>query len=423
MLLFKKAIRIPWYIREDEDSIIATMNTKDHTSSTGSNNAFYEKIPCFDQFLELTKDEHFHKAPDDWFIVITDVKGSTKAILEGKYKDVNTIGAASILAVQNAIDIDFPYVFGGDGASLLIPPSHINIVKKTLGALKTLSKENFGLELRVGVVDVATVVQVDQDVEVEVAKFRMAPKQCVAIIRGGGLAVAETLIKDPNSQYEVAAQDPMLVSLAGLSCRWLPIPNRQGTTLSLLVISKPRDKERQKEIYKNVLTALREVLYCVDPNGLEKQYHPVNTERMKLRDAKENLRAEQRLNPTASATIGGWRLTQHRLFRFVVSSLFQKSRAFHKHMTEYSDYRKFDDALRMVIDCSKEQVERLRMYLEEHRQKGDLYYGMHLSESSLMTCLAPSMGGSIHFIDGDDGGYAMAAKQMKEQIKMDMVEE
>ena len=82
-------------------------------------------------------------------------------------------------------------------------------------------------------------------------------------------------------------------------------------------------------------------------------------------------------------------------------------------MIRYSDYRKFDDALRMVLDCSPDQVEVLRQSLED--QKKFLYYGMHTSETSLMTCLASG----IHFIDGSDGGYALAAKQLKAQMKAD----
>ena len=36
-----------------------------------------------------------------------------------------------------------------------------------------------------------------------------------------------------------------------------------------------------------------------------------------------------------------------------------------------------------------------------------------------MTCVVPSYkdGTHIHFIDGGDGGYAMAAKQLKAQLK------
>ncbi len=61
--------------------------------------------------------------PDDWVIVIGDIEGSTEQV-EGRYKSVNLVGAAVIAAVLNALpDLDIPFVFGGDGAALVVPPT------------------------------------------------------------------------------------------------------------------------------------------------------------------------------------------------------------------------------------------------------------------------------------------------------------
>ena len=47
------------------------------------------------------------------------MRDSTRAIAEGRYKDVNMIGAACINAVLNiSRKKSVPYVFGGDGATL-----------------------------------------------------------------------------------------------------------------------------------------------------------------------------------------------------------------------------------------------------------------------------------------------------------------
>lgn len=45
-------------------------------------------------------------------------------------------------------------------------------------------------------------------------------------------------------------------------------------------------------------------------------------------------------------------------------------------------------------------------------------YGLHQSDSALMTCSLFSLEESehIHFIDGSDGGYALAARQLKQQL-------
>lgn len=47
-----------------------------------------------------------------------------------------------------------------------------------------------------------------------------------------------------------------------------------------------------------------------------------------------------------------------------------------------------------------------------------MHYGLHLQDVALMTCCVPSVLTSehVHFLDGGDGGYAAAAKQLTERI-------
>jgi len=44
---------------------------------------------------------------------------------------------------------------------------------------------------------------------------------------------------------------------------------------------------------------------------------------------------------------------------------------------------------------------------------------MHEADSAMMTCLLFSLEQSkhVHFIDGSNGGFAIAARQLKQQIK------
>ena len=59
--------------------------------------------------------------PDDWTIGVADIVESTKAIANQRYKAVNMAGAAVIAAVTNALEgREFPFVFGGDGASFAV---------------------------------------------------------------------------------------------------------------------------------------------------------------------------------------------------------------------------------------------------------------------------------------------------------------
>lgn len=89
-----------------------------------------------------------------------------------------------------------------------------------------------------------------------------------------------------------------------------------------------------------------------------------------------------------------------------------------KSLIESTDHEKIDDVLRMVISGSKDQRLQLIEFLEEKRLDGAIFYGYHVSDSALVTCLVfDHKNNHMHFVDGNDGGYVHAAKQVKEQIK------
>jgi hypothetical protein len=71
-----------------------------------------------------------------------------------------------------------------------------------------------------------------------------------------------------------------------------------------------------------------------------------------------------------------------------------------------------------VMDGSEAQFERLQAHLEAQYRKGALVFGTHKSREALVTCIVQSYNGNhLHFVDGSDGGYALAARQLKQQLK------
>jgi hypothetical protein len=71
----------------------------------------------------------------------------------------------------------------------------------------------------------------------------------------------------------------------------------------------------------------------------------------------------------------------------------------------------------MVLDLSRADCGALEAFLESERHAGRVAYGLHRSDSALVTCFVRSYDGDhVHFIDGSDGGYALAAKQLKSQL-------
>ncbi len=376
-------------------------------------NSFFTDIPAFGSFSGITEDINFRSVPPDWHVIITDIKGSTAAIEDGRYRDVNTIGVATIVATQNALEqTPFPYVFGGDGATMIVPPGAMERASQALADLRQLAEENFQLDLRVGTLRVAELLS--DNVTLEVARFSLVGQQSVTIFRGGGLSLAEEKIKGDDERYAIKDHRDGSADFEGLSCRWRPIPSKRGSILAILVSARGDDPS---PIYDEILGKLDEIL-----DGDMENANPVNMSGLRLRTAADAHSAEKRLHHS-------W-LSIRYWIRFV--EIFVGALIYRLHLPTpgfrrshyvpsiraHSDYRKFDDMLRMVLDCSAAQAEEIDTYLESLHQQGKVFYGIHNSSEALITCYFQDFadGGHIHFIDGGDGGYAMAAKHLKTQM-------
>jgi len=105
-----------------------------------SSSDFYEKLMILTDFTAVTDPTHYQPIPDDWSIVVADVSGSTQAIEQGLYKAVNFLGEWVIIGVLNLTKpTAVPFVFGGDGAAVCIPPHLATAVPDTLRAIRSLA--------------------------------------------------------------------------------------------------------------------------------------------------------------------------------------------------------------------------------------------------------------------------------------------
>ena len=82
-----------------------------------------------------------------------------------------------------------------------------------------------------------------------------------------------------------------------------------------------------------------------------------------------------------------------------------------RQLEENSDFRKFDDALRMTLDCPVAVADAIEARLRNAAAAGIVRYGLHRQDAAQITCFTPSASESnhMHFIDGARGGYAAAA--------------
>src|SRR4029077_14817778 len=73
-----------------------------------------------------------------------------------------------------------------------------------------------------------------------------------------------------------------------------------------------------------------------------------------------------------------------------------------RQVVENSDFRKYDDGLRMILDCTPELADALEKRLATAAANGIVRYGLHRQDAAMMTCFTPSVmrADHVHFIDG-----------------------
>ncbi len=387
---------------------------------------FYHGLSPFDSFWNYPSQDHYAALPQDWHVVITDIQGSTQAIGEGRYKDVNAIGVTSIMAILNAVKpLRVPYVFGGDGATICIPSSRCEPVRSALIATKLMSEDSFDLKLRIGMVSVEEIHRAGH--QLMIAKYSASPHYHQAMFWGEGLGYAEALVKDPSPQNPYLIKTEQAAAKAdfsGFECRWNEIPSRHGTdgeVVSVLIQSRDTEKETPQQIFQRVNEGIRNIY------GEEDHYRPVCEDNLSLTFSLKKLATEIRVRshglPVWKKPVYGCKLlVLGAIGKYLMAKGVQTDATdwgrYKSTLVANSDYQKFDEVLRMILSATREEGLQLRQLLEAERKAGKLVYGMHTSDHALMTCLVFDYSTDhVHFLDGGDGGYAMAAKELKGQIR------
>lgn len=383
---------------------------------------FYRDLVPLASFAEaLVADRHVD-VPADWWIVVADVAGSTRAIETGAYKAVNTVGVACIAAVVNVDrQVEMPFVFGGDGATFAVPDVLRERVIPALRAAQRLARESFALSLRVGMVRVSDLR--DEHLPVQLAKLRLSPDVTQPTLSGRGWDAAERRIKDAHAtgvlhvrEHEGTCEG----SFEGFECRWQAVPSFHDHKLALLVGAVSSDPGTNLDTYRALSDTIAEIY------GDIASYHPLRADRMHLSLRPRDLAYEWRVRSSHLGLVRRARYFAKMIFENLAGRyLFWRKQdtqavrwsRYQDDMVENTDFRKFDGMLRMVLDGSEAQYEALSAYLDAQRRDGLLVYGMHKSSAALVTCIVFSHNGNhVHFVDGSDGGYAMAARGLKAQL-------
>jgi len=364
-----------------------------------------------------SKTLEFTKVPDAWSVLIFDIVGSSKAIAAGAYKQVNMVGAMCIAsAIRYFNRHDIPFVFGGDGATLLIPTTLISGYTQAVQSVMQRSRREFGLDIRAGFVEVTQLRKLGADVLLR--RERVAKSFSRNDFLGGGLDLAEKLIKTctiPSVKIDVPeAVDDSKLDLVGLECRWEPIRAKRGLFHSVIIKSRDPRPEMSQAVFRVILEVLG-ARQKIDPSQLRTSINP-----FRLCD-------EVRAHKSGAESFFGFWGKVMSLWIIGVWGRFAMAYGTIKEGVRWGDYRsatvrntdavKIDDALRFVVDLSFTESKNLESVLAKLEMERKIVFAIHKSVTAQLTCFVSSHADDhIHFIDGSDGGYASAALELKAKI-------
>ncbi len=242
--------------------------------------------------------------------------------------------------------------------------------------------------------------------------MNLSGESCIAMAKGDGLAYVEDLTKK-TEQHLIRDLLTAVGDHKGLECRWNPIQSQKGSIVSLIIKADAETADVVR-LYKEIMIRLKQIVpdfQLITPTKLSTAWPPVHLYKEIKMKYKKPMRG--------LAYCGVVSLV---LLLTLIVKLTKKNplSAVSKYLSELSsntDYLKFDEILRMVIDVSAEQANEIKEYLTDLEARKKINFGMHKSKEALMTCYIKSATNHIHFVDGGAGGYAMAAKVMKEKFK------
>jgi hypothetical protein len=381
----------------------------------------FKKIPPIESLEEAIDESLYTEAPEDWWLFLTDVVSSTTHIGHGRYRVVNAAAVAFLVAALNASALpdNIPFTFGGDGSTLLAPPSDKTAIQEALGAAREMVRQTFNLEMRIGICPVSQLAK--QGFRVRVARLSIAGGSPITCLSGTGIAEAERLLKSGRLQAPETLPGAK-ADFSGFFCRWLPVDAARGTVVALIISATTKDSSTLPAAYREILDRLRNTL------GAWQNAHTVAPAQLASGGIDEARKRELPIRGYGRGAFFKFAIDLAARFSSWFSELVIRLRralpgnsttAAERDISMTCDWMKFDGCLKSILDLTPGELDAVRATLEQARAEGLCCYGLHTSHSALLTCFV-SHGGrkrdNLHFIDANDGGYAIAAKMLKAQL-------
>ena len=374
---------------------------------------FFASLPTIVHAHDTFDQERYRPAPDDWALVVTDVVDSTTAIASGRHKTVNFVAAMAIAALKNlCAPGSIPFLFGGDGAVIMVPPQQTAQARAALARVRGLAAREFGLALRVGLATVAELRRMGCDLKV--GRYEPSPGNSFGVFLGGAVALLESAVRgrgDADLIGRAAIADSMddraPIDLSGLSCRWEALRATRGKMVALII----QGAVEPREIYTHVMRLA----------GQDGDPRPASLGNLSIKWPPKGFLLEARARRRGgSLALSVLHVLGASLVARLIFALGRPTGGFdpdryRREIGNNTDFCKHDDTVCFVIDCPLDGIDPIKRYLDDCASRQMLRYGMEVSDTALMTCLVTSTneGLHVHFVDGGGGGYTNAARSLK----------
>lgn len=317
--------------------------------------------PAIDPWRRGFDPTAYREVPDDWVLFVADVVGSTAMARAGQVEALTYLSTAGIAAAANALGGWPLSYFGGDGWQLAIAPQNAPAVLSAMRGVVDLARSDYGVTLRYAAAQAADCPPL------YVARVGY-PGASSWLFRGDGFRYLERMARTASGGLpETGAAD-----LAGLTCRWAPIPAQHGVMFSFLARSNFDAQEARDQAHDQVLQALRPFA------------RPPNPELTMPR-----VRWLRPLN----VLLAGWR----------------------RQMAARVVGLQIDDGLAATLDVSVAEADAIDALLRSLAGDLKLTFGTSRAESARMMCYNRSMSEHLHFCDAAVGAYWDAATDMKDR--------
>ena len=375
---------------------------------------FYADLPVHEETISelIGNPKNFARVPENWFVLIADIKDSTSAVNNGKHKDVNLVATGCVIAILNLAEarkIKIPFFFGGDGASFIIPEELKTSALSVLEKHNRNVQKNFGFQLSLGTYLVSELYA--ENIQLDIARIKVSEALIIPIILGQGLQIAENQIKNDLNPSEIILDETAL-DLDGMECKWDRIPplKEKDEVLSLIVTGC--GNANYSKVYSEIMEKIDKIY------GSSGKRKPISVKRLKISASL------QRINREMKAKLGTWQLPDF-LKNFAIRAFGEfylrntkNGQYYLQKLVELSDNLTLDGRINTVITGSPAKRKKLFQYLDKLEKSQVIKYGYHISKESIMSCYVKNMktNDHIHFVDGSEGGYTKAANLLKKKF-------